>query len=64
MKYIIQEPDLILSTYYNLVTETPGVVFTTMRGNQLPVSDSRWQHGSRQCFATSEIETIEKLHNC
>jgi len=26
------------------------MVICSLRGNQLPVSDARWQHGSQLCF--------------
>jgi len=32
-----------------------------MRGNQLPVSDARWQHGSQICFSTFVESKITKL---
>jgi hypothetical protein len=31
--------------------------FILMRGNQLPVSDTRWQHGSQLCLATFSLLT-------
>ncbi len=32
-----------------------------MRGNQLPVSPTRWQHGSQICFATFNELKVTKL---
>jgi hypothetical protein len=44
----------------SLIRENVGI--QTMKGNQLPVSDTRWQHGSQQCFATFIFG--EKSQNC
>jgi hypothetical protein len=35
----------------------------TMRGNHLPVSAARWQHGSQICFETFNWQKITKLLN-
>jgi hypothetical protein len=32
-----------------------------MRGNQLPVSATKWQHGSQICFATFILQNITKI---
>jgi hypothetical protein len=32
-----------------------------VKGDQLPVSDARWQHGSQLCFATFTWLKITKL---
>jgi hypothetical protein len=34
---------------------------TSMRGNQLPVSAARGQHGSHKCFATFILQKNTKL---
>ncbi len=34
---------------------------TQMRGNQLPTSAIRWQHGSQICFATFIYRKIKKI---
>jgi hypothetical protein len=35
----------------------------TIRINQVPVSATRWQHGSQTCFATFIIMKNDKINN-